>query len=71
MFQKVFLYDKFKHFPVILNKSCSVVELRANELLDFQTKYPTELKLSRMLMYCHVELYRNLAYFLKIMVRFL
>jgi hypothetical protein len=37
----------------------------------YYTKYPTELKLSRMPMYCHVELYRNLASFLKIMVRFL
>ena len=37
MFQKVFLYNKRKQFPVILNKSCSVVELRANALLDCQT----------------------------------
>jgi hypothetical protein len=32
---------------------------------------PTELKLSRMLVYCHVELYRSLASFLKIMIRLL
>jgi hypothetical protein len=61
--------DEF-HYLFICEKQ-EIKTIREKFIPIYYTKYPSELKLSRMLMYCHVELYRNLASFLKIMVRFL
>ena len=58
------------HYLFLCEKQ-EITTIREKFIPIYYTKYPTELKLSRMLMYCHVELYRNLASFLKIMVRFL
>ena len=61
--------DEF-HYLFICEKQ-EIKTIREKFIPIYYTKYSTELKLSRMLMYCHEELYRNLASFLKIMVRFL
>jgi len=55
---------------VFICEKQEIKTIREKFIPIYYTEYPTELKLSRMLMYCHVELYRNLALFLKIMVRF-
>jgi hypothetical protein len=61
--------DEF-HYLFICEKQ-EIKTIREKFIPIYYTKYPTELKLSRMFMYCHVELYKNLASFLKIMMHFL
>ena len=61
--------DEF-HYLFIYEKQ-EIKTIREKFIPIYYMNYPTELKLSRMLIYCHLELYRNLASFLKIMVRFL
>jgi hypothetical protein len=57
------------HYLFICEKQ-EIKSIREKFIPIYCTKYPTELKLSRMFMYCHEELYRYLASFLKIIVRF-
>ena len=57
------------HYLFICEKQ-EIKTIREKFIPIYYTKYPTERKLWWMLMYCHVEPYRNLASFLKIIVRF-
>ena len=45
--------------------------LRNKYIPQYYTANPTEYKLKQLLTFCHVELYKNLAIFLKILTRYL
>ena len=61
--------DEF-HYLFVCQKE-EIMNIRGKYIPKYYTVNPTEYKLQGLLLFCHVELYKNLAKFLKILCRYL